>query len=129
MPCTPCHPTGPSAVQIATRASFDSLLTARVTGGVPGAGALVDGDVRLLQRDSLPFPYAGVYAPYKNSPLLDLNDVTSVQQLSAASILTQYRQRNCECASLYRSQPATLRFLWPSDTPARYIRSCALQIP
>jgi hypothetical protein len=74
---------------------MDSALVVQAAGGgVPWLTASVDGDVRLVQRDSLPRATGGVYTPFLGSPLQPLGAAVSVEQIVPAAFVAALRSRN-----------------------------------
>ncbi len=76
---------------------IDGIIAARATGGVPGSRVILDGDVRLLQRDSVPFPWAGIYTPYARSKVANLDDIIMIEDLCISRLMGAVRSRNREC--------------------------------
>jgi hypothetical protein len=74
---------------------MDALLVASVSAGIPLSSALLDGDVRLAQRASLPTPTKGIYTPFKGAPLPNIDSPASMEDILPAAILAAVRGRNC----------------------------------
>lgn len=77
---------------------MDSALVAHVSSGVPMQGAVVEGEITLRQRDSLPRPVGGVYSPYLSTPLQAMDTAVAVEQVTLAAYLQALAARNYSLA-------------------------------
>jgi hypothetical protein len=79
----------------ATRAAFDGMLLATAAGaGLQGSAARLDAQVAVRQREAIPFPASGVYAPYMQRPLVAPETAVSARDLALASLVEAYEGRN-----------------------------------
>ena len=72
---------------------FDSLAHVSHSGGAPGRGFTVDGDLSVRQV-WLAFVKGGFKVPYEDDPLFDVADISSAEQVSFGRILARHAARN-----------------------------------
>lgn len=87
-----------ASMQGATRLTMDSALVAHVASGVPIQAAVIEGELTLRQRDSLPRPVGGVYSPYLSRPLQAMDTAVAVEQVTVAAYLQALAARNFSLA-------------------------------
>ena len=83
-------------MQDVARFSMDALLISSCTSGIPMSRATIDGDLTLSQRAGLPTPSAGIYTPYLNTPLPNIDSPTSLADVLPSALMDASRSRNCK---------------------------------
>jgi len=75
------------------RMVFEAAAFVQSSGGVPGAGVTVDGDLELRQTYPL-YARGGYSTPYADDPLLDEQNIVDAVEASIPRILEAYAARN-----------------------------------